>query len=144
MASHFRFRDDVDDIENAMFPLFVTPITLAARLHRSDIIELICKEGHSDIHPISGMLWLKITLIITVILMAKYLHLFQWNARSTVTTVSSVRSGKCLRACAQFKNHVGSSRYTRRSPVPLTSCTLRAKTRCWRRSRCVRKWQSCL
>ena len=55
MVLLFRSRDEVDDIENAMFPLFVTPITLAARLHRSEIIELICKEGHSDIHPISGI-----------------------------------------------------------------------------------------
>ena len=45
-------RKKLDDYEDAEFPLFVTPIVLAAKLHRVEIIKLLINEKHSEIHPL--------------------------------------------------------------------------------------------
>ena len=42
------------DFEDAEYPIFLTPIILAAKLHRVEIIKMLTKAEHSEIHPISS------------------------------------------------------------------------------------------
>ena len=49
------YSEKVADFEDAEYPIYLTPIILAAKLHRVEIIQLLNDEGHSEIHPISGL-----------------------------------------------------------------------------------------
>ena len=44
----------VRGFEDSEFPVYMTPIVLAAQLDRVEIIRILSDHGHSEIHPISS------------------------------------------------------------------------------------------
>ena len=60
------FRTFPDDLEDAEFPIYLTPVLLAAQTHRADILKLLLsRPGASiELHPLTGQTnWASIELI---------------------------------------------------------------------------------